>query len=43
MKATLFEAFGTPDVLTVVDLPDRMPGPGEARSASKPRRSIRAM
>jgi NADPH:quinone reductase-like Zn-dependent oxidoreductase len=31
MKATLFEAFGTPDVLTVVDVPDRMPGPGEAR------------
>jgi NADPH:quinone reductase-like Zn-dependent oxidoreductase len=31
MKATLFEAFGTPDVLTVVDVPDRVPGPGEAR------------
>lgn len=31
MKATSFTRFGGPDVLTVVDLPDPVPGQGEAR------------
>jgi NADPH:quinone reductase-like Zn-dependent oxidoreductase len=31
MKATTFSRFGTPDVLAVVDVPDPMPGHGEAR------------
>jgi NADPH2:quinone reductase len=31
MQATTFSRFGAPDVLTVVDVPDRMPGQGEAR------------
>jgi NADPH:quinone reductase len=31
MKAITFSRFGAPDVLTVVELPDRMPGHGEAR------------
>jgi NADPH2:quinone reductase len=31
MKATIFSRFGKPDVLTVIDVPDRMPGRGEAR------------
>jgi NADPH:quinone reductase-like Zn-dependent oxidoreductase len=31
MKAATFSRFGTPDVLAVVDYPDRMPGRGEAR------------
>jgi NADPH:quinone reductase-like Zn-dependent oxidoreductase len=30
MKATRFSRFGGPDVLAVVDIPDRVPGPGEA-------------
>ena len=31
MKAATFSRFGAPDVLEVVAVPDRMPGPGEAR------------
>jgi hypothetical protein len=31
MKATIFSRFGAPDVLAVADVPDRMPGHGEAR------------
>jgi hypothetical protein len=31
MQAATFSRFGTPDVLVVVDVPDRMPGSGEAR------------
>ncbi|MGD0109362.1 MAG: zinc-binding alcohol dehydrogenase family protein [Rhodopila sp.] len=31
MKAATFSHFGAPDVLAVVDVPDRMPGHGEAR------------
>src|SRR5271163_3160349 len=31
MKATTFSRFGAPDVLEVVDVPNRMPGRGEAR------------
>jgi NADPH2:quinone reductase len=31
MKATIFSRFGAPDVLSVLDVPDRMPGNGEAR------------
>jgi NADPH:quinone reductase-like Zn-dependent oxidoreductase len=31
MKAATFSRFGAPDVLAVVDVPDRMPGYGEAR------------
>src|SRR5271166_7189296 len=30
MKATRFSRFGGPDVLAVVDIPDRKPGRGEA-------------
>jgi NADPH:quinone reductase-like Zn-dependent oxidoreductase len=30
MKATTFSRFGAPNVLAVVDVPDRMPGHGEA-------------
>lgn len=29
MKAITFDSFGGPDVLTVTDLPDPVPGPGE--------------
>jgi NADPH:quinone reductase-like Zn-dependent oxidoreductase len=31
MKAAMFSCFGTPDVLAVLDVPDRLPGHGEAR------------
>jgi NADPH:quinone reductase len=31
MKAVTFSRFGAPDVLEVVDVPDRVPGPGDAR------------
>lgn len=31
MKATSFTRFGSPDVLTIVDVPDPVPGPDEAR------------
>ncbi|WP_353946580.1 NADP-dependent oxidoreductase [Streptomyces sp. HUAS MG91] len=33
MKAARFSAFGDPDVLGIVDLPDPHPGPGEVRIA----------
>jgi NADPH:quinone reductase-like Zn-dependent oxidoreductase len=31
VKATLFSRFGAPDVLAVTEIPDRVPGPNEAR------------
>jgi NADPH2:quinone reductase len=31
MKAATFSRFGAPDVLEVVNVPDRVPGPGDAR------------
>jgi enoyl reductase len=31
MRAAVFDRFGTPDVLRIVDLPDPEPGPGEVR------------